>query len=220
MTPATQRFGQKGKQTKEKNDMSETAFTLRELFEVDPKELAARVEGGLDVHRAAADARQEIAKEASSIRWPWVRDAVAEQSRDLLDLNVIDVMMACWKKYMEIARYADRKKYGPEEEILVPLVAHTVKSQHHPYIQILLKEREVGRVTFDLDFSLILEGFVLKIRDARIVEILTGSGKGEGALSLAEVSIWKRELKPVSFPGRLSLGQGIPLRDDRGTTAE
>ena len=200
--------------------MSETALTLRELFDVDPKELSARVEAGLHVHCAAADARQEIAKEAGSIRWPWVRDAVAEKSRDLLDLNVVDVIVACWKKYMDIAEYADRKKYGPEEEILAPLATHTVKSQHHPYIQIFLKEREVGRVTFDLDFSLILEGFVLKIRDARIVEIHTGSGEGEGALSLAEVSIWKRELKPVHFPGRLSLGHGIPLRDDHGTTAQ
>ena len=65
-----------------------------------------------------------------------------------------------------------------------------------------------------------LEGFVLKIRDARILEILTGSGKGEGSLSLVDVPLWKRELKPVRFPGHLSLGRGVTLRDDSGTIAK
>jgi hypothetical protein len=191
--------------------MTDATLTLGELFEVDPHELCTRVGSGIDVHHAADSARQAIAKEASSIRWPWVRDAVAEKSRDVLDLNVVDVLVAGWKRYMDIEQYADQNKYG-HEEILAPLATHTLRSQHHPYLQILLKEREVDRVTFDLDFSLNLEGFVLKIRDARIVEILTGSGTGEGALSVKQVSLWDRELKPVRFPGHLSLGQGILLR--------
>ena len=70
-------------------------------------------------------------------------------------------------------------------------------------------------MTFDLEFSLRLEGFVLKIRDARIMEILAGSGKGEGALSLVEVPLWKREMRPIQFPGHLSLGKGIPLKNSR-----
>jgi hypothetical protein len=115
---------------------------------------------------------------------------------------------------MEIEPYADLKKYGGED-ILAPLKTHTLKSQHHPHLEILLREHEVGRVTFDLDCSLILKGFVLKIRDAKILEILTGSGKGEGMLSLSQVSLWHQELKPVRFPGSISLGQGIPFAEQR-----
>jgi hypothetical protein len=200
--------------------MSEATLTFRELFEVDAKDVSARVESGLDVHQVAENARQEIAKEATSIRWPWVRDAVVEESRRLLDLNVIDVLVGSWKRYMQIAQYADNKKYSHKEEILAPLATHTVQSQHHPYIQILLKEHEVGRVKFDLEFSLILEGFVLKIRDGRILEILSGSGQGEGSLSLANDPLWKRELKPVRFPGHVSLGNGIPLRTSGEGPAE
>jgi len=50
--------------------MSEEPFTLRELFEIDPKEVSAKVESGLDVQKAAETARQEIVKEARMIRWP------------------------------------------------------------------------------------------------------------------------------------------------------
>ena len=60
--------------------MSEATLTLRELFEVDTKDLSARVEPGLDVYQAVQNARQEIAKESRAIRWPWVRKAVAEES--------------------------------------------------------------------------------------------------------------------------------------------
>jgi len=141
---------------------------------------------------------------------------VAAKSEDLLNLNVVDVLVGTWKKYLEIKKYADPKKYPPEEEILAPLVTHTVKSEHHPYIEILLKEREVGRVVFDLGFSLVLEGFVLKIRDGRIMEILTGSGKGEGELSLVKLSLWKQDSKPVHFRGQIPLGKGIPLRLESG----
>ncbi len=197
--------------------MSEATLTLRELFEVDTKDLSARVEPGLDVYQAVQNARQEIAKESRAIRWPWVRKAVAEESQDLLNLNVLDVLVDAWKKYLQIEQYADAAKYGPGEKILAPLAEHTVKSQHHPCLQILLKEHEVGSVKFNLEFSLTLEGFVLMIQDAKILEIQTGSGKGEGSLSLAEITLWKREVKPVRFPGHISLGSGIPLRNVQPT---
>ena len=142
-----------------------------------------------------------------------MRKAVAEESQDLLNLNVLDVLVDAWKKYLQIEQYADAAKYGPGEKILAPLAEHTVKSQHHPCLQILLKEHEVGSVKFNLEFSLTLEGFVLMVQDAKILEIQTGSGKGEGSLSLAEITLWKREVKPVRFPGHISLGSGIPLRN-------
>lgn len=65
---------------------------------------------------------------------------MAAESKDLLDLNVIDALVEAWKKYVEIKEYSDPKKYKPSEEILVPLATHTVKSEHNPYVPIFLKE--------------------------------------------------------------------------------
>jgi hypothetical protein len=192
--------------------MSDTTLTLRELFEVDAKDISIRLEPGLDVYQAAQNARREIAKESRTIRWTWVRQAVAEKSQELLSLNVVDVLVGAWKKFMQIEQYADPKKHDPGEKILVPLAEHTFKSEHHPSLQILLQGREIGSVECHLQFALILESFVLLIQDAKILEIHTGNGKGEGSLSLAEISLWKREMKPVRFPGNISLGKGIPLR--------
>jgi hypothetical protein len=147
--------------------MTEASLTLRELFQADPKDLS-RVEPGLDVYGAAQNAREEIAKEAHTIRWPWLRKIVAEQSEELLNLNVLDVLVHSWKKYMQIEKYADPANYAPGQRILEPLAEHIVKSEHHPYVQILLKEHDVGRIKFDLELSLRIEGFVLEIHDGRI----------------------------------------------------
>jgi len=193
-------------------------ITLRELFRVDPKEVTARARSGLDLYQTAAEIKESVKREARAIRWPWVRDLVAEKAHDVLNLNVVDVLAEAWKKYAEIEKYADRQKYGPEDSILVPLMEHTVKSKHHPYVEILLHDKPMGRVEFDLDFSLTLAGFVLNIQDGSIREIQTGSAKGEGKLALATVTLFKRETKPLDFPGRIPLGPGIPLRG-RGKAA-
>ncbi len=193
--------------------MSETMFTLRELFEVDVKDISVRAEPGLDIYQGAKKAREEITRESRAIRWPWVRQAVAEETQDLLNLNVVEVLARAWKQFMKLEECADPNKHGRGEKILVPLAEHTLNSVHHPSVQILLKGREVGSVKCDLQFSLILEGFVLLIQDGRILEIQAGSASGEGSLSLAEISLWKSEMKPVHFPGRISLGKGIPLRN-------
>jgi hypothetical protein len=194
------------------------AITLRELFKVDPDEIRVRAKSGVDLYRSAEELKESVKKEARAIRWPWVRGLVAEKASDVMNLNVVEVLAEAWKKYAEIEKYADRQKYGPEESILAPLAEHTVKSKHHPYVEILLHEKSIGQVEFDLEFSLTLEGFVLKIQDGIIREIQTGSAKGEGKLTLATVTLFKRETKPVDFPGHISLGEGIPLRG-RGKAA-
>ena len=192
--------------------MTEATITLRDLFDVDVNDLSARAEPGVDVYQTVEEIREEIRKGSRAIRWAWVRDVIAKKSAEILDLNVVDVLLEAWKKYMLIEQYAEKSKCEPKETILCPLAEHTVTSEHHPYLEILLKERPVGRIIFDLEFSLTLEGFVLKIQDGAIREIQTGSGKGEGSLSLAKTVLLKRELQPIRFPGHIHLGTGIPLR--------
>jgi hypothetical protein len=195
--------------------MTEATITLRDLFEVDVNDLSARAERGVDVYQIADEIKEEIRKGSRAIRWAWVRDVIAKKSSEILDLNVVHVLLEAWKKYMQIEQYAEKSKCEPKETILCPLAEHTVTSEHHPYLEILLKERPVGTIVFDLEFSLTLKGFVLQIQDEAIREIQTGSGEGEGSLSLAKAVLLKRELKPIRFPGHIHLGACIPLRSGK-----
>ncbi len=199
--------------------MNETILTLREVFQIDPKDISVRAEAGIDVHQDVKSAREAIAKESRAIRWPWVRQSIAEQTGQLLNLNVLDVLGEAWKKLSEVEEAADPKKHDPSERNLVPLAEHTVKSQHEPKLKVLLHGQEIGSLKFSLEFSLVLEGFDLAIQNARIMEIQTGRAMGEGSLSFAEVSLWKHVLSPVCFPGQISLGPGIALRCSAAATS-
>jgi hypothetical protein len=194
--------------------MSEPTLTLRQLFEVNPDDLSVRAESSFDLDQDVQRARQQIEKESRAIRWPWVRKRIAGEAQALLNLNVVDVLVSAWKKYMEIEQYADPTKYPPSKRLSVPLVTHTLKLVHHPSLEILLKGQTIGSIASDLEFSLALEGFVLVIQGAKIVEIQTGDGKGEGSLSLASFSLWKQEMKPLHFPGQIRLGDGVSLSGD------
>lgn len=185
--------------------MAEATLTLRELFELDVKDLAVHAGPGVDVYQGAAEIRDEIHKASRAIRWKWVRDLVARKSAEMLDLNVIEVLLSAWKKYAQIAEYQEKSRKDPHGTFLCPLAEHTVTSEHHPYLQVLLRDHPVGKIVFDLEFSLILEGFVLKIQDGAVFEIQAGSAKGKAALSLAKTVLLKKELQPLRFPGHIQL---------------
>lgn len=188
-------------------------ITFGELFEADPKDITLKAEPGVDLYRETEEIKESIQKEARAIRWPWVREVIAERVQDLLNLDVVAVLGEAWKKYSEVEKYADRQKFGPDVSVLVPLAEHTVTSKHHPRVEVLLHETPIGSVEFDLEFSITFEACELKIQDAAIREIRAGSARGEASLKLAGIALLKRELRPVSFPGRIPLGKGIPLRE-------
>ncbi len=199
--------------------MTEAILTLRDLFQADANDVSARAEPGVDVYQDAAQIQEEIHKASRAIRWKWVRELLAKKSAEVLDLNVVDVLLETWKKYMQIVQCADKSREDPKETFLCPLAEHTVTSEHHPYLEILLRDRPVGRIVFDLEFSLVLEGFVLRIQDGAIWEIQTGSAKGEVTLSIAKTVLLKKELQPVHFPGHIQFGKSIPLQPQTGKAA-
>jgi hypothetical protein len=196
--------------------MTESTLTLRELFAVQPRDLSIRAESGFDANQGLQEARQKIEQTSRAIRWPWVRERVASEAQTLLNLNVVDVLLRAWKQYLEIEQYADPQKYPPTKRIPVPLATHTLQSVHHPSLEILLKGQKIGSLESDLEFSLLLEGFVLQIENAKVMEIQTGEANGKGSLSLATVSLWEQEMKPLHFPGHITFGNGIPLRRNVG----
>jgi hypothetical protein len=72
-------------------------------------------------------------------------------------------------------------------------------------------EKQVGKIEFNIDISLTLKGIILKIRDGRIKEILTGSCKGKGTVRYGNLVITEKETGSFTLPGSIDLGDGIPI---------
>jgi hypothetical protein len=151
-------------------------------------------------------------EKASTIKWSDLFAEVSQGAERLLDIKLEDTLVRAWKKHKEIKKYADREKYSPEETILCPLGRHKVKSVHHPSVEVLVNDRSVGRIVFDLILYFDLEGIILKIRDSRIIEILAGQCKGSGSFQYGEIVLLKKESKKIPVSGTISLGKGISIK--------
>jgi hypothetical protein len=191
--------------------MSEPELKLRDLFKVDPAQLSSTAELGLGAYKTVDHIRQEIKSQSRAIRWPWVQSLIAQRTASLLDLDVLDLLLDAWKKFDEVEKCADQQQSN-HDPALVPLVEHTLKSKHHPYIEVLIQDRPVDRITFDLEFELTLNAFALEMQDGRILEVQTGSAEGEVSLSLAGVDLLKYKPQPLHFPGSIPLRNRSPIR--------
>ncbi len=132
-----------------------------------------------------------------------------------LDIEMSSLLLRAWGKRNEIAEYRDRQKYPAGESHAVPLLEHTVISKHQPRIKVVINQKPLKKIEFDLKFDvliqLIMNGVVLKIRDGRIMEILVGSCNGYGLIEYAGLTILEKKTSPYEFPYMISLGEGVSI---------
>ena len=140
-----------------------------------------------------------------------VSDEVLKNLRSALDVSLTDVVLEGWGKYKELLQYRDRKRYPPDQTILLPLAHHEIHSVHKPYVDVLLDDKPIGRVTFTVDLRLRFDGVILTVRDAKIWEVKAGTCEGRGALKCGAVGLIDKRILKFDLPGRFKLADGYPI---------
>jgi hypothetical protein len=107
-------------------------------------------------------------------------DAVALELHGLLDISVGDVLVGAWNRARELQDALEQTREKADQTILVPLVDHTIKSEHRPYIDILQNDVAIARLEFSVHLELDLDGILVRVRSGRIDGILTGRLKAKG----------------------------------------
>lgn len=186
--------------------MNSSEITLHQLFPLKEKILSL-----MESSKGVVALKEKIAKEVTSIKWPVTFDEIKNKIKDLLDISIPDIMVSAWNKYGILLNYTDKKKYSSNETFLVPLAEHTIKSEHKPYIEILINDKSVGKIDFNINISLTLKGIILKIRDGKIQEIQTGSCKGKGTIKCEDFVILEKETESFPLPGSINLGEGAVI---------
>lgn len=187
-------------------NMNSSEITLHQFFALKEDALST-----IESSKGIGAIKEKIQKEITAIKWPVALNEITKKVGDLLNISVIDIMVKAWNKYRELLKYTDKEKYPPDVSVLVPLAEHTIKSEHKPYVEILINEKPVGRVDFNINISLTLKGIVLKIQDGKIKEIKTGSCKGKGNVKLEDFVIMEKETESISLPGSINLGDGVAI---------
>lgn len=187
--------------------MTDLPATIADLFEAAPS--------GEAVARAfSSDERTELDAQirvTPGFHWDTFEKDVAGAYRDMLDVKIIDVFCGAWVKLNELQEYRDRTKHPPDELSRVPLKKHTIRSTHKPSIEILVGERTVSKLEFDVVLELALEAFVLGIRDGRIRDISSGEFRGTGKLQCRGFELARVASKKYRLPGTLAIEGGVPI---------
>ncbi len=186
--------------------MSEGPATLRGFFDGVPVRVSDL--RALESGEALASLRKRISQSHPEKAWPAALGEAMKKTDDLLDVSILEVLASAWTTAGILREYADAKKHPPNESTVVPLVTHTIKSVHNPYVELLIGEKPVGRVNFEADLELTLEGVLLTIRGGHIVEMRVGSCQASGSLSCEGITIAQTKSKPVMLPGFISFGKG------------
>jgi len=146
-----------------------------------------------------------LAQEVKGIDWPAAMPDVAEKICELFDVSVPHLFMASWKKADDLKRLLAESEENPETVRYLELVEHTLRSEHHPYIEAKIRNLTVKKIEFTVTLSFSLKGFVLKIQKGEIQEIQTGRCEVEGKVDYEDLTIAEKKLAPIELPGSIYL---------------
>ncbi|MBZ5554583.1 MAG: hypothetical protein LAO21_17845 [Acidobacteriia bacterium] len=187
-------------------------MNLRDCFALPDNTLPPASRTAVESSRFMPALREALAKGSKAIKWDAVSDVLAKKILETLDVPLLDILLPAWKKYREVEEFADPGKYPPADTYLVSLAEHSVKSEHHPCVEVLFKGAKLTQIDFTLTAEFTLEGFVLQIQGGRIKAIRPGTIKGQGSLALETTVVLEKDFGSIELPGMLQLGEGIPLR--------
>lgn len=184
--------------------MAEPTITLRQVFSV-PADDAT--EESPAPWKAFQDS---LAKELKAIKCPVPMSELAPKIGELFDIEIPGLLVSSWKKAEDLKTILEESRKEPEAVRYLELAEHTIDSEHHPSLEVRIKSVSLKKIEFSIRVLFRLKGFVLRITDGRIKEMKTGSCEVEGTVDYGDLTILKKELAPIDFPGSIPLERSTP----------
>ena len=190
--------------------MSSTRLTVGGLFGVGPEGLSSDRIPDAALTQVYAQVQEQMQDKAGAA-WKMVQGNMDQHLARLLDIDVVRLLVDGWNKARELRKYRDESAYPPDEVIVVALSKHKLESQHKPHLELVVADRPVGRLHFQIDLALNIDGAQLTIQGGRIMRIATGKTSGTGTIRCEGVIVGQKEAKLGALPGAIGLGAGIPI---------
>lgn len=186
-----------------------TEDTLWDFFGSHP--LSDNQAGTVWSGEALSKVGQELRGKVPGPFWPSARRAIDQALQQLLSVPMSQIIAGGWNQYRALTEYRDRKKHPSEEVALFPLGQHTITSTHKPQIEILVNDRRIGSVDFEIRLAMEIEAAILKIQDGRIWEVEVGSCRGGGTLMFGPAILFERKTGKVRLPAVISFPRGVSI---------
>ncbi len=191
--------------------MDDAAFNLKEFFTPKSKSGSPDIRSRVESNERILSLREKVSTVAGKSGWPATVEEISRKTMDLLDLSMVDLLVAGWNTYQGLKKYLDKEKYTPTQSILVPLAEHTVQSEHHPHLDIYVKDECVGTIGFEIRLTFAARGVMLLVQDGMIRSIKTGEIKGKGSLKCEGTLLLDQDFRSLPLPGSINLGEGVQI---------
>lgn len=190
--------------------MSSTRVTVGGLFGIGPGGLSSDQLPDAALTQVYAQMQEQMHDKAG-VAWKMAQDNMDQHLERLLDIDVVGLLVSGWNKSRELRKYRDEAAYPPDEVVVVALAKHKLDSQHKPHLELVVADRPVARLHFQIDLALNIDGAQLTIQGGRVKRIATGKTSGTGTIRCEGVIVGQKEQKLGSLPGQIDLGAGVPL---------
>jgi len=191
--------------------MNDSPITLKDFFLFDTRNLAQDRLSDIEVSGEFVTLRNNLAQKTRGITWPLAFGDILQGIEEVLKVKLEDILVGAWKKTRELRKYRDPEKYPPTETVLLHLVEHTINSELHPALEVVVNDLAVEKIQLIIKLALNFNGIILKIKGGKIIEILPGSCKGTGNLSWGKFVLLEEQTKTFTLPQSIKLGEGIPI---------
>ncbi len=135
---------------------------------------------------------------------------VTDAAAGLLDVDMIGMLAAGWRKHHDLTAAARRTLAAPGSTELVDLASHQVTTTQHPSVTVLVDGHRVA--TFQLSLSVAFDVIALaaKISAGRLVALHSGRCDIIATLAIQGTDVLTRQAR-LELPGAIPLSRGIRL---------
>ncbi len=130
---------------------------------------------------------------------------VANKLKDALDVQINQILRSAWSQHRDLIDDLEKSKQAKGETFLVPLANHTIRSTHHPAVEVMVNDRRVAAFKFNANLMMRIKDAVLKVEAGNVIGAESGAWQGIGQLKCGPVTLVEHETEEFTLP--LSLDQ-------------
>jgi hypothetical protein len=138
-----------------------------------------------------------------------VREA-ATVAAELLDVDLIDMLVAGWRRHHDLTAAARRSLAAPGSTELVDLAPHEITVTQHPFVTVRVDGRQVARIQLGVSVAFDISGLSAGISAGRLVALYSGQAEVTVTLTIQGTNFLTRRAR-LELPGVIQPGAGIRL---------
>ena len=133
----------------------------------------------------------------------------------LLDINLIDLLVAGWREYQDLTSAARRTLAAPGSTELVQLATHRVSVSQQPYVALLIDGHQVATVQLGLSVTFDVSAMLARVRAGKLAGVRAGSCDITATLAINDIDVASKQAH-LDLPGEMALRHELrllPARD-------